>query len=107
MIKETINGYESEAIIRRLKTVRVFLSGENQAAFARELGIIPTRWNNFERGKPLTMRVAFLIVRRVPGLTVSYLTHGLTGDMPPPLRRQLGDLEAKLFPSRGKRSPKT
>ena len=106
---EPINAYESNAIRQRLIVVRTLICGDNQYAFARELGIIPSRWNNFERGSPLNLRIAFLLVKRVPGLTVSYLTHGLTGDMPAPLRRQLADLEARLFPpsSRGKRPSKT
>lgn len=103
---DPINESESEAITRRLIVIRTHVAGENQAAFARRLGINPSRWNNFERGMPLNLRIAFLLVRAVPGLTISYITHGLTGDMPKPLRDQLSGLEASLFPSRGKRPSK-
>jgi hypothetical protein len=103
---DPINENESEAIKRRLIVIRAHMDGDNQAAFARRLGIIPSRWNNFERGMPLNLRIAFLLVRAVPGLTVSYITHGLTGDMPATLRRQLSEVEASLFPSRGKRPSK-
>jgi len=107
---EPINADESKLIARRLRVIRTLVSGENQAAFARMLGIFPNRWNNFERGSPLTLRVAFLLVKTVDGLSVSYITHGKTGDLPKELRRQLAALEAELFPlssSRSKRSPKT
>lgn len=102
---DPISTYESEAIRRRLMVIRTLADGDNQAAFARRLGIIPSRWNNFERGMPLTMRMAFLLVKAIPDLTVSYITHGKVGDLPAGLRRQLAELENELFPSsRGKRS---
>lgn len=98
MDEHAINESESEAIRRRLVVIRKYVAGENQAEFARTLGIKPTRWNNFENGFPLTLRVAFLIVKNVEGLTISYITHGYTERLPQALRRQLADLEGKTFP---------
>lgn len=103
MKREPINEHESKAITRRLSAIRKFVSGDNQAEFARKLGIMPSRWNNLERGWPLSMKVAFMLVNTVDGLTVSYITHGKTGDMPAKLARQLSGLEDELFPSSGKR----
>ena len=99
MKREPNNEYDSEAITRRLSAIRKYVSGGNQAEFARRLGIAPSRWNNLERGWPLSMQVAFMLVNNVDGLTISYITHGKTGDMPKLLARQLSTLEAEMFPS--------
>lgn len=106
MDDNAINKSESEAIRRRLIVIRKFACGDNQAEFSRRLGIAPTRWNNMERGYPVTMKVAFLLIKAIEGLTVGYITQGFTERMPATLKRQLSDLEAELFPSPkgGKRS---
>jgi hypothetical protein len=96
---EPINERESEAIRRRLVVIRTHVSGSNQAAFARTLGISPTRWNNIERGFPLTLNLLFLLTKTVPGLTPEYVTHGSLERMQSILKRQLSTLEDELFPS--------
>jgi hypothetical protein len=75
------------------------VTGENKAEFARILGIMPSRWTNLERGWPLTMKVAWMLVKAVDGLSVSYLTHGTYGDVNPKLARRLRAQEEKLYPS--------
>jgi len=46
------------AIRRRIIAIRRHVARDNRAAFARHLGISPTRWNNIERRTPLTLKVA-------------------------------------------------
>ena len=104
--KERERERESEDVTHRLSVIRKYVVGDNQAEFARRLGITPSRWNNLERGWPLSMQVALMLVNTVDGLTMSYITHGLTGDMPKPLARQLSLLKSEMFPpSLGKRPP--
>ncbi|MBO4228162.1 hypothetical protein [Bradyrhizobium neotropicale] len=97
--EDPINDFEKDAITRRLTVVRTLMAGDNKAEFARMLGIMPSRWANMERGWPLTMKVAWMLVKLVDGLSVSYLTHGTFGDVKPELREKLEALEDELFPS--------
>jgi hypothetical protein len=102
---DAISERESAAITRRLIVIRTHMDGDNQAAFCRRLGIAPTRWNNIERGFPLTLKMAFHLTKIVDGLTIGYITHGYHERLPTPLKNQLVALEEQLFPSaKGKRS---
>jgi DNA-binding transcriptional regulator YiaG len=60
----------------RLKRIRELLGITSQKAFADQLAISPTRWNNFERGAPLSIEVAQKLVRIIPGLTLDWLYNG-------------------------------
>lgn len=107
MDDDAISKQEADAIQRRLIVIRKYVAGDNQAEFARRLGIASTRWNNLERGFPLTLRVTFLLIKLVDGLTTGYITHGHTDRMPVALKRQLASLEEEVFPSKGKRPSRT
>jgi hypothetical protein len=107
MDDDAISAQESEAIRRRLMVIRKYVAGDNQAEFARKLGIASTRWNNMERGFPLTLKVTFLLIKTVDGLTTGYITHGHTERLPAALKRQLASLEEEMFPSKGKRPSRT
>lgn len=60
----------------RLARIRELLGATSQKAFADRLQISPTRWNNFERGAPLSIEVAQKLVRIIPGLTLDWLYNG-------------------------------
>lgn len=60
----------------RLKALRHMVSGENQTTFAAKIGIEVKRWNNFERGSPLSKEIAILLVQNIPGLTLDWLFLG-------------------------------
>lgn len=92
-----LTSKEVEAMRRRAIVLRRYVSQDNQAAFARKLGITPNRWNNFERGYPLNMDMLFRLVKAIPGLSTGYIAHGLTGDMPAALIRRLSEIEMGLF----------
>jgi hypothetical protein len=66
----------NEAIAWRLKCLRYAVSRDNQSHFAAHLGIEPKRWNNLERGYPLSKDVALKIVQRWPDLTLDWLFRG-------------------------------
>lgn len=104
MESSAIDPRETEAIRRRLVAIRKLVAGDNQAAFARRLGIKPNRWNNLERGFPLSLNIAFMLVKAVNGLTIGYITQGHTDRLPKRLRDQLSDLDEELFPSPPRRS---
>ncbi len=47
----------------RLKALRFMIAGENQTSFAARIGIEVKRWNNFERGSPLSKEIAILLFK--------------------------------------------
>ncbi len=64
-----------------------------QTAFAKEIGVSPGRWNNFERGySPLTWKVARMIRERFPSAPVEWLLTGETGQMTLDWAKRLGEL---------------
>jgi|SRR6187402_511084 len=87
-----ITENELEAIRRRLIAIRRFVTGDNQSEFARKLEIHPNRWNNIERGSPLTLRLAMQIEKQT-GLPIEYTIFGQTIRLTPAKRRQLAELE--------------
>jgi hypothetical protein len=66
------NPLSDENIAERLVLVRKAVSG-TQTAFCQRIGISAARWNNFERGLPLSKSVGILLVQKIPGLTLDWL----------------------------------
>lgn len=81
---------------QRLILIRMAEGEDNQAAFAQRLGIEPRRYNNFERGLPLSKDVAFKLVKAIPGLTTDYVWLGNMGGLTVELRRRLTAAARKL-----------
>lgn len=102
MITGLNNGYDADAVTRRLQIVRYLISGDNQALFARKLGVSRTRWNNYEHGYPITIKMAYAVTGIVPGLTVGWLIAGDEGDLKVDLHKRLREAEQALFPQRQK-----
>ena len=69
--------------------LRHLVAGDNQTKFAAMIGLEVKRWNNFERGKPLSKEVAFILVRKIPGLTTDWLWLGNESGLPLKLQREL------------------
>lgn len=66
---------------------------QTQAAFAKRYGLSPTRWNNYETGSAtVTMEVARLLVRQIPGLSIGWIGEGKHGDLSLEMARRLGVL---------------
>jgi hypothetical protein len=76
----------------RLRLLRTLISGDDQTAFAASLGIGIKRWNNFERGYPLSKEIAILLARSFPGLTLDWLLLGRADGMPLRLQRELEEV---------------
>lgn len=95
-----------DAVSERLKLLRKVVSGDNQTAFSARLGIEVKRWNNFERGSPLSKEVAFLIVKKFPNVTLDWLWLGRTDGLPVRFQRELeeagkGNTSASTSPNGG------
>ena len=88
---------DNSQVARRLKVLRQVVAGENQTAFAARLGMEMKRWNNFERGYPLSKEIAFLIVQKVPGVTLDWLWLGNESGLPLKLQRELAEAERLLL----------
>ena len=94
----------NEAVSERLMLLRQVVSGSNQTAFAIRMGIEVKRWNNFERGLPLSKEIAFLLVKKVPGLTLDWLWLGNEGGLPLKLQRELAEAGKATTAAKGFRS---
>ena len=87
---------DNSQVARRLMVLRQVVAGENQTAFAARLGIDVKRWNNFERGFALSKEIAFLIVQKIPGVTLDWLWLGNEGGLPLKLQRELAEAEKSI-----------
>lgn len=83
---------------RRLKHLREAFGYPTQTAFCAALGVQLNRWNNIERGEPLSIRVAMTIINRFPGLTLDYLYFGKTDGLTVSMARRLGFLPPTARP---------
>lgn len=81
---------------------------EQQNEFAREyLKIEPSRWNNCERGKPISRDVETKLIQKMHGLTRGYVQDGDTRGMPDDLLIKLGERpDPSHTPSKGPRTPR-
>ena len=77
----------------RLKRLRKSHGFETSTAFAAFLDISVQRWNAFENGAPLSREVAFLLVKKISGLSLDWLYFGKTEALPLELARRLGALD--------------
>lgn len=78
--------------IDRLKRLRMAYGFETSTAFAAHLGIGYQRWNAFENGFPLSREVAFVLVKKFPGVSLDWLYFGKIDALPLELARRLGEL---------------
>lgn len=88
----TVRSVEPTA--ERLLRLRLAMGYESQGAFAALLGMSPPRWNNVEKGLPLSRDIAFRLVQTIPGLTLDWLYFGKPDGLPLELLRRLGELPA-------------
>lgn len=95
---------DNSEVARRLSVLREAVAGENQTAFATRLGIEVKRWNNFERGYALSKEIAFLLVQKIPGVTLDWLWLGNESGLPLKLQMELAEAE-KLIPARAEAQP--
>jgi transcriptional regulator with XRE-family HTH domain len=92
----------SEAIRRRLMTVRTKETGDNRSAFARKLGLSVNRWNNYEHGYPVPLSVIIDIINLPTGYTAGYLIDGDRGSLIKRLADELDGLGARPDRHRGR-----
>jgi DNA-binding XRE family transcriptional regulator len=79
-----IEGFDVAAYQERLRLLREIISGENQADFARRLGIPTKRWSNYERGYPVPRETAWALKDRFK-VSVEWIWWGWEANMPPAL----------------------
>lgn len=81
----------NESIAWRLKCLRWAIAEDNQTRFAAQLNIDPKRWNNFERGIPLSKDVALKIVQTWPDISLDWLFRGLDDHLTVKRQRELAE----------------
>lgn len=93
--KETGGPQLPQAVRARL--LRRLVEGDDRGAqtrFAKKLGIDYNRWNNFERGSPISREIEDLLASSIPGLTVDFVRRGARGGLSVALSAALDALEA-------------
>lgn len=87
-------GGPNSPMARRMRRLREAMGYNVAAEFAANIGMSPTRWNNFERGRqPVSKGAVELLVKKTPGLTSDWLLYGNPDGLSVQLYRQLdGDL---------------
>jgi hypothetical protein len=65
----------SSPVAKRLIALRESME-MNGPQFAAFIGIDYSRWHNFERGLPLSIAVATLLCKKIPGLSLDWLYQG-------------------------------
>ena len=96
--------FDAYAYIDRLIMLRQLLGGLNQTEMARVLGITLKRWNNYERGYPISLDTAMQIHATIPGMSTDWIWFGMVGNLSETYRRQILNLERDLIRAR-KRAP--
>jgi hypothetical protein len=86
---KNISPLDGSQVAQRLQLLRKAVSGDNQTAFAAKIGIEVRRWNNFERGSPLSKEVAILLARKIPGVSLDWLYLGRLETLPFALQQEL------------------
>ena len=69
------DGENSPEAQRARRLVKAF-EFKSSADFARAIGVDPKRWNNVERGYPLSLDMARKLVRQFSGLSYDWLFDG-------------------------------
>jgi transcriptional regulator with XRE-family HTH domain len=96
-----MSNKKNRVIGRRLRHLRKSLGYEYANTFARSLGIQDNRWTNLENGFPLSKEIAFLLVRKVSGLSLDWLYYGRTDGLSERLGQRLGEFPVEVpTPSR-------
>ena len=86
----------------RMKALREAMGYPTGSGFAAFLNVSVQRWNNVETGFPLGNQLAFLLVKKVPGLTLDWLYLGKPDGLPLELARRLGEVEPVRTVSTGR-----
>lgn len=101
MVVFEMSDKKNQIIGRRLRLLRQVKGYRHANAFAAFLGIPPSRWNNLERGYPLSKDIALLLCRRVSGVSLDWLYFGKTDGLSVKLEEKLAGLvEEPPTPSR-------
>lgn len=77
----------------RLVALRKAFHYETASSFAAFLDVSKQRWGHVERGLPLGIDLAQLVVRKLPGVTLDYLYFGKGEGLSVELARRLGVLD--------------
>lgn len=96
------NPPDWDEVGRRLRHLRRALFDESGPVFARRLGVSYERWNNYERGLPLSRDVAIRLCERIPGMSLDYLFFGTMNGLSGRIIEQLRDSSAS--PSKSSRA---
>ena len=76
---------------QRIARLREVMGFDSQMAFAAFLGVGYERYNNVERGLPLSSSMASIIVRKCPGVTRDWLLDGDASTLAPKMAKALSE----------------
>jgi len=85
--------FEASTYQARLRIIRAIVSDGNASALAKHLGIEPKRWANYERGKPMSREVAFIIWEKLD-LSPDWVWFGEEGNLTDDWKHHIKQVEA-------------
>jgi len=94
MKKKKGPGSEDREITQRVIAVRKAFAKSQMGMGDKLLFVDRSRWNNFERGYPLSLAVAKILHAHY-GISLDWLYFGETGNMSPPLLQMLQKLKGR------------
>jgi hypothetical protein len=76
-------------IAARMKAIRIASGHSSQTDFAGFLGVDVKRWNNVERGFPVSRMMAQILVQKIGGLSLDWIYEGNEAGLAVATRDQL------------------
>lgn len=96
---------DSDGLVDRVKRLRLAHDLKTQQAMSDFIGVEFNRWNNVERGLPLSHDLAVRLCQKFPGVTLDWLYFGKADGLPLELARRIGEApKGTTAPSKGPRS---
>jgi len=86
---------DAEAYIRRLCIFREIF-GDNQTEISQRIGIEYKRWSNLERGYPMSRDLAWLLHKRLPGVSTDWFWFGKMDGLSAYYREQIPLAEKRM-----------
>lgn len=92
----TVKGWDVDVreYLFRLRVLRRVIAEDNQSEFADRIGIDMKRWNNYERGYPVPREVAFILLKKFPGLSIEWIWFGWPGNLSASFKEKIKAAEA-------------
>src|SRR5262245_18959518 len=90
--RDDMTDRKKGAVAKRLRFLREKLGYWKPGRFADYLGISPARWRDVENGFTLSREMAFLLKKKIAGITLDWIYFGEAAGLSTHMARNLGEL---------------